>query len=106
MDQQAPEARASTAAGAEATLTFTGSAVTIIGVLSQAGGRADVILDDRPAGELDAYIPPDTNDNALWHTYGLPNRAHTLRIVTRGDKAAASKGTTVAIIGAVTYKER
>ena len=106
MDQQAPEARASTAAGAEATLTFTGSAVTIIGVLSQAGGRADVFLDDKPTGELDAYIPPETHDNALWHTYGLPNRAHTLRIVARGDRAAASKGTTVALIGAVTYKGR
>ena len=101
---QRPEALTATTAGAEATLTFTGSAVTILGVLSQTGGRADVFLDGKRAGEIDAYIPPDTNDNALWHTYGLADGTHTVRIVTRADKAQASRGTTVALTGAVTYR--
>ena len=106
MDRQAPEIQASTSARAEATLTFTGSAVTILGVMSESGGRADVFLDGRREGEIDAYIPPDTHDNALWHRYGLANRSHTVRIVTRADKAQASKGTTVALAGAVTYRPR
>jgi hypothetical protein len=103
-DPQKPEALAATGPGADATLTFTGSAVTILGVFSQTGGRADVFLDGKPAGEIDAYIPPDTNDNALWHTYGLADGTHTVRIVTRADKAQASRGTTVALTGAVTYR--
>src|SRR5215203_1944175 len=103
-DPQKPEASAATAPGSEATLTFTGSAVTILGVLSQSGGRADVFLDGTRAGEIDAYIPPDTYDNALWHTYGLADGTHTVRIVTRADKAQASGGTTVALTGAVTYR--
>jgi len=104
MDHNAPDARAATMAGAEATLTFTGSAVTVLGVMSQAGGRADVFVDGARAGEIDAYIPPDTTDNALWHSYDLPNRAHTVRIVTRADKSDRSRGTIVALTGAVTYR--
>ena len=83
-----------------------GSAVTLLGVMSQSGGRADVFLDGTRAGEIDAYIPPDTTDNALWHTYGLPNTKHTVRIVTRADKAQNSKGTVVTLTGAVTYRSR
>jgi hypothetical protein len=97
-------ARTASNAGAETTLTFNGSAVTILGILSQAGGRADVFVDGTRVGELDAYIPPDTTDDALWHTYGLSNGAHTVRIVTRSDKAPRSRGTTVAISGAVIYR--
>jgi hypothetical protein len=106
IDRSAPEARAANTPGAEATLTFTGSAVTLLGIMSQAGGRADVFLDGTRAGEIDAYIPPDTTDNALWHTYGLPNTTHTVRIVTRADTAPSSKGTVVALSGAVTYRPR
>jgi hypothetical protein len=70
------------------------------------GGRADVFLDGTRAGEIDTYIPPDTTDNALWHTYGLPNTKHTVRIVTRADKAPNSKGTVVTLTGAVAYRPR
>jgi hypothetical protein len=106
MTRSGPPARGASAAGAEATLTFMGSAVTLLGVMSQSGGRADVFLDGTRAGEIDAYIPPDTTDNALWHTYGLPNTKHTVRIVTRADKAQNSKGTVVTLTGAVTYRSR
>jgi hypothetical protein len=85
---------------------FTGSAVTVVGRLRQDGGRADVFLDGRPAGEIDAYIPPDTHDNVLWHAYGLTDGPHTLRIVTRGDADAASSGTVVTLTGAITYRAR
>jgi ADP-ribosylglycohydrolase len=106
MTRSGPAARGASTAGAEATLTFTGSAVTVLGVMSQSGGRADVFLDGTRAGEIDAYIPPDTTDNALWHTYGLPHTKHTVRIVTRADKAQSSKGTVVTLTGAVTYRSR
>ncbi len=92
--------------GAEATLSFNGTGVIVIGRMSQDGGRADVFLDGAPAGQLEAYIPPNTHDNDLWHAFSLTAGAHTVRIVTRGDHAAASKGTVVQIDGAVTYTNR
>ena len=44
-DPNRPDARVATSTGAEATLKFTGSAVTILGLMNQASGRADVFLD-------------------------------------------------------------
>ena len=41
-------------AGAEATLSFTGTGVIVIGRMAQDGGRADVFLDGAPAGQLEA----------------------------------------------------
>jgi hypothetical protein len=93
-------------AGAEAALAFTGTGVIVIGRMGQDGGRADVFLDGSPAGQLDAYIPPNTHDNDLWHAFGLTAGSHTVRIVTRRDHAASSKGTVVQIDGAVTYTQR
>jgi hypothetical protein len=105
-DAHRPDARIATSAGAEATLKFTGAAVTILGLMNQASGRADVFLDGRPSGEIEAYVPRDTHDNALWHTYGLAEGPHSVRIVTRPDKAQGSSGTTLAVSGAVTFRSR
>jgi hypothetical protein len=93
-------------AGAEAVLTFTGSAVAVIGDMSEDGGRADVYLDGQPVLPIDAYAGPRTHDNDLWHTYGLSQRQHTLRIVTRDDADPRSKGKRIAILGAVAYRAR
>jgi hypothetical protein len=93
-------------AGAEAVLTFTGAAVAVVGDLTQEGGRADVYLDGRRVQPIDAYIVERTHDNDLWHTYGLSQREHTLRIVTRDDADPRSKARTVAILEAVVYRAR
>jgi len=93
-------------AGAEATLSFSGTGVVVIGRMAQDGGRADVFLDGAAAGQLEAYIPPNTHDNDLWHAFGLTAGAHTVRIVTRGDHVPASTGNVVQIEGAVTYASR
>jgi hypothetical protein len=90
--------------GAEATLTFTGSAVIVLGRMSQEGGRADVYLDGAKVGEIESYVPPRTHDNALWHTYDLTPGKHTVRIVTRPDRAAESSGNQVQVHGAVTFR--
>ena len=59
------------AAGAEATFTFDGTGVAIVGRCSQEGGRADVFLDGKRVGEVDAWIPKNTHDNDYWHVNGL-----------------------------------
>jgi carbohydrate esterase-like protein len=95
--------KAADTAGAEATLTFRGTGVSVAGRCSQEGGRADVYLDGQKLGEIDAYVVPRTHDNDYWHVTGLAPGAHTLRIVTRADKDERSAGTRIAIERAVVY---
>jgi hypothetical protein len=91
-------------AGSEVSLAFEGTAIAILGVLDQTGGRADIYLDGKKAEwAADAYIVPDTNDPVLWHTYGVKPGQHALRIVPRNDADSRSKGKKIAITGAVIY---
>ena len=77
--------------------------MAIAGRSSQDGGRADVYLDGKKAGELDAWIPERTHDNDYWHVTGLANGKHTVRIVTRADADPRSTGRKVRIDWAVVY---
>jgi len=89
--------------GAEATLTFEGTGVAIVGRCSQEGGRADVFLDGKKVGEIDAWIPKNTSDDDYWHISGLRAGMHSVRIVTRGDRDARSSGTSLQVERAVVY---
>jgi hypothetical protein len=97
-------ARVAHTADNEATLTFNGVAVAILGGLAQDGGRAEVYLDGEKVGTADAYIVERTFDNVLWNTYGLKPGNHTVRIVTTGATDPRSKGKRVSIQGAVVYR--
>ncbi len=92
--------------GAEVEIRFIGTAVILVGPYSQSGGRADVYLDGKKAGAINAYIVERTNDNALWHTYGLKQGPHTVRIVTRDDADLRSKGKRITLQTAVTFRAR
>jgi ADP-ribosylglycohydrolase/Carbohydrate esterase 2 N-terminal len=95
--------RITDAADAEATLRFTGSAISLVGRRSQEGGKADVYLDGEKAGEINVYIDERTDDNDLWHAYGLKPGEHTLRIVSRSDADRRSKGQRITIALAVSF---
>jgi len=103
-DQQKVIGKTAHSAGAEVSLNFNGVALALVGELSQEGGRADIYLDGKKAGQLDAFIIERTFDNALWHVYGLKPGAHTIRIVVRDDADARSKGKKVVIQRAITYR--
>jgi len=90
-------------AGAAATLAFEGTGVAIVGRCSQEGGRADVFLDGKKVGEIDAWIPKNTTDDDYWHVSGLPAGKHSVRIVVRADEDARSTGTKLQIERAVVY---
>lgn len=92
--------------GAEATLTFEGVGVVLLGKLDQTGGRADVFVDGRKLGTADAYLVENTHDHCLWHIYGLKPGRHTLRLVTRADRDPRSSSGRISLGGAVTYRER
>ncbi len=88
----------------EATLSFNGVAVAILGGLAQDGGRAEVYLDGEKMGTADAYIVERTYDNVLWNVYGLKPGNHNVRLVTTGAADPRSKGKRVSIQGAVVYR--
>jgi ADP-ribosylglycohydrolase/Carbohydrate esterase 2 N-terminal len=98
------KANEAAAAGDEATLTFDGTGVAVVGTMDQEGGRADVWLDGKKQElVLDAWIPERTNDNDYWHVTGLAAGKHTLRLVVRGDADSRSTGRRVAIERAIVY---
>ena len=103
----ANKTRIADGAGAEATLKFNGTGVAIAGRLSQEGGRADVYLDGKKSRLVaDAYIVERTNDDDLWHVYGLKPGEHTVRLVLRGDADPRSKGRKVVISRAIVYRAK
>jgi hypothetical protein len=100
------ETRVSKEAGSETILRFNGVAVAVMGRLNQEGGRATVYLDGKKVSPLlDTYIVPNTNDDTVWHVYGLKPGNHTLKIVTLEAADPRSTGHTVGIDGAVIYRQ-
>jgi hypothetical protein len=96
-------AKETVGAGSEGTLSFDGTGVAIVGGYSQQGGRADVYVDGKKAGEINAWIPARTHDNDYWHVTDLPPGPHTVRIVTRDAADSRSKGKKVRVDWAVIY---
>jgi hypothetical protein len=88
--------------GSEATLTFNGTGLGLVGQLTENGGRADVYVDG-VKNELvaDAYIVPNTIDRDLWRVYDLKPGEHTLRLVVRGDADSRSTGRKIIVSRAV-----
>ncbi len=105
-DKRTVVGRTATAPGASASVSFTGTGVAIVGRHSQQGGRADVFIDDKKAGEIDAWIPERTHDNDLFHAEGLAPGAHTLRIVVREDRDRRSTGQRVTLERLITYRTK
>jgi hypothetical protein len=90
--------------GSEATLTFNGTGVALVGQLTENGGRADVYVDGVKSDLVaDAYIVPNTIDRDLWRIYRLTPGDHTLRLVVRDDADPRSTGRKVIISRAVVF---
>jgi hypothetical protein len=94
------------AAGATATLTFTGTAVTILGGYSRYGGRAEVWVDGEKGRPTSTWIPERTQDRAHWQAFGLEPGTHVLKIVTTGGADERSADAAVEIASALVYRIR
>jgi hypothetical protein len=97
------KAKESGGPGDEATVTFEGTGVAIVGTMGQQGGRADVWVDGRKADSIEAWIPERTHDNDYFHVTGLERRRHTVRIVVRPDADSRSTAKRIAIERAIVY---
>jgi hypothetical protein len=98
--------RSSSNAGSEAILTFTGTALALVGDYSEAAGRAEVFLDEKKGRLIDAYADSKTHDNDLWHVYGLKPGQHQVRVVCRGDAHPNSRGHKFVLSEAIIYQAK
>jgi hypothetical protein len=52
----------------------------VIGDYPDTGGRAEVLLDGKKAGDILAKRVPHTNDNVYWLVTGIASGRHTVTI--------------------------
>jgi len=82
----------SATAGAQATFTFTGTAVRWIGQRAFGGGIARVLLDGVEVAQIDTYAPMQEEfQAAMYSVSGLANTGHTLTIEATGQKNALAQ---------------
>jgi len=104
VDHHSLRVKETESAASEATLTFNGTGVALVGQLTENGGRADVYVDGVKSELMaDAYIVPNTIDRDLWRIYDLTPGEHTLRLVVRDDADPRSAGRKVIISRAVVF---
>jgi len=85
----------SSASGAQATLTFRGTAIGWIGGRGPDTGIARVFIDGVFAGEVDTYSPMIRLQATLFAASGLADANHTLTIQVTGSSNGASTGTAI-----------
>ena len=88
----------------QAQLSFTGTAVLLMGINSETGGKADVYIDGKKQGSINAYVSNDTYNDALWHTFGLQNTKHVLQVILQKQGDVRSKSNDIHILAAVIYQ--
>jgi hypothetical protein len=74
---------------------FKGTAISWRGFRGTANGIAGIYVDNVGAGNVDTYGSASSSPTMLFTKTGLSNAQHTLKIVLRGTKQAASTGYTV-----------
>ena len=89
----------STTAGAQATFTFTGTAITWIGARGPQTGIARVTLDGVVAPLVDTYSATEQIQQAVFTATGLADTSHTLTIEVTGQQNAASTSPLIVVDG-------
>jgi hypothetical protein len=98
--------RLSSVKGAEASISFQGTGAIVTGFYMPSGGKADVYLDGRLDRTVDVY--PDENSfkggEAVWHSFGLKNTNHTVKLAVRGETYPGSSGSDISISDLVVFR--
>ncbi|MGB5081077.1 MAG: Ig-like domain-containing protein, partial [Burkholderiales bacterium] len=88
-------ATVSTAPGAQATLSFNGTAIGWIGARGPDTGIARVFIDGVFAGDVDTYSPMLRLQDTVFKATGLADATHTLTIQVTGARNGASTGAAI-----------
>jgi hypothetical protein len=89
--------RAASAAGARATLTFSGSSVAFVTTRGPDRGKAEIWLDGVKIKTIDLYAASQGTRRIVYVRNNLAVGEHTLQIRVVGAKSGASSGTRVDI---------
>ena len=77
---------------------FEGNQVRLIGSVGSDGGLADVYLDGvKQLVHIDCWNPTPRSGQVLYYKNGLPQGAHTLKVVPRNEHNPYSKGSRVGV---------
>jgi len=87
----------STAPGAQATLTFTGTGISWIGARTPQTGIARVTLDGVVQPPVDTYSPTEQIQAEVFVQKGLADTTHTLTIEVTGQQNAASSSPLIVV---------
>ncbi|WP_261301656.1 CBM35 domain-containing protein [Paenibacillus andongensis] len=81
-----------------AQFTFTGTSIKYIGQTQPNYGKLDVYIDNvLDAADIDLYAPVTTKQAVIYTKTGLTNAQHTIKIVAKGTKNAASSNTYIGV---------
>jgi hypothetical protein len=84
-------------AGAQVTLTFTGTSVNWLGLRGPQTGIARVFVDGSFFADVDTYSPTEAIQDTVFAVTGLAAGSHTFTIEVTGQKNAASRTTSVVV---------
>lgn len=84
----------SNAAGAAATIRFTGTQLRIVGVQEPTGGYARITIDGTPSAVIDTYVA-SPQARMIWSSQVLINGNHTAVLTNVGQRNPASTGNAV-----------
>jgi hypothetical protein len=90
-------AAVSTAPGAQATISFTGTSISWIGGRTPQTGIASVFLDGSLVAEVDTYSKTEEIRVPMFEATGLANASHTLTIEVTGAQNAAATSALIVV---------
>lgn len=82
---------------ASASLTFTGSAITVLSRKTSSSGINDILIDGAKVTSVDRYASSNQYKEAVYKTTSLSAGTHTITIAYTGRKNASSSGSNVLI---------
>jgi hypothetical protein len=94
-------------ANAEASLSFEGTGIALVGNWYKNGGKADVYIDSKLVKTIDTYyFYADQQHDwvQMFHILNLTPGKHTLRVVVTGTKRPESEGTAIYLRSAQVFK--
>lgn len=87
----------STTTGNSAEATFTGTKAWIYGTLDSSHGDVEIWIDDKKVADVDTYSTSRKLPGLLYTSDDLSYGEHTIKMVVKGSKNAASRGTAVGL---------
>ncbi len=103
--ESAPQ-RESDNQGAAGEIAFEGTGVIVVGPYLPDGGQVNVYLDGALDSTVDVYSDEEASKGgeSVWHMFGLPLGAHTVRIEVLGEPYGDSAGSRVVLNDLVVFR--